>query len=64
VGAELEVPLPVPYSLPPKPYEQGERPWAVGVPWPGVDSLGRTSAQPFGANYGYDDDDDYFDGLD
>eukprot|EP00884_Botryococcus_braunii_P012228 jgi/Botrbrau1/21005/Bobra.0144s0021.1 len=32
--------LPVPYALPPKPYAGGDKPWAVDVPFSGVDALG------------------------
>lgn len=39
-GAVLRVPLPIPYELPPAPYEAGERPWSVDTPFPGRDALG------------------------
>lgn len=32
--------LPVPYALPAKPYGSGDQPWAVDVPFPGIDALG------------------------
>lgn len=42
-GAELDVVkiwLPVPYALPAKPYGPGDQPWAVDVPFSGIDALG------------------------
>lgn len=59
-GADLEVPLPVPFALPPQPYKQGEGPWTLDVEWPGYDSLGRDINHPYGRDYGYLDEDDYF----
>ncbi len=34
--------LPVPYTLPPKPYAIGEKPWMVDAAFPGTDTLGCT----------------------
>ncbi|KAK2079869.1 hypothetical protein QBZ16_002264 [Prototheca wickerhamii] len=42
--------------LPPLPYGQDDTPWAVDVPWPGLDMWGCTIANPHGAFYGLTED--------
>jgi Tyrosyl-DNA phosphodiesterase len=59
-GGVMEVPLPVPYALPPHPYEREgagkDVPWAVDGRWPGLDTWGRRSGEPRGMMYGLPDD--------
>ena len=55
-GLSISVPIPVPYQLPPQPYGQDDTPWAVDVPWPGLDMWGCTIANPHGAFYGLTED--------
>ena len=55
-GLSISVPIPVPYQLPPQPYGQDDTPWAVDVPWPGLDMWGCTVANPHGAFYGLTED--------
>jgi tyrosyl-DNA phosphodiesterase-1 len=55
-GTMLTIPLPIPYSLPPESYVQGQDvPWSVSTMFPGVDFL----AMPcpgIGTHYGVTDD--------
>lgn len=60
----LSIPLPVPYTLPPTPYDRtpgqsggtgegvGDTPWAVDTEWPGLDSWGCGITAPHGQFYG------------
>lgn len=41
-GEQLRVPLPVPYSLPPKRYAASDQAWAWDGKWRGMDSMGLT----------------------
>ena len=41
----LRVPLPIPYSLPPRRYAAGDRPWMNDVGFPGLDTKGLTLDQ-------------------
>lgn len=45
--------LPLPYRLPPDPYEGDDTPWMVGEPWPGMDSQGRRIYDPPPSHYGH-----------
>ena len=52
----LRVPLPVPYTLPPTRYQQGDQPWGTDSDFPGlVDVYGRGVKDPVGALYGLDE---------
>eukprot|EP00879_Flechtneria_rotunda_P018160 GHRR01019047.1.p1 GENE.GHRR01019047.1~~GHRR01019047.1.p1 ORF type:complete len:271 (+),score=117.73 GHRR01019047.1:2964-3776(+) len=44
--------LPVPYRLPPEPYQDGDSPWCCDVDYPGVDTLGYTCQDAPVRNYG------------
>ncbi len=55
-GGVLHVRLPVPYLLPPQPYECSDEPWRADVPFQGPDILGRFIGDEYSL-YGYVDDD-------
>lgn len=67
VQGQLGVPLPVPFHLPPVPYQLGgpvrDRVWAVDTPWEGLDSWECSVQQPHGrgAHYGLLEQDDWSD---
>ena len=60
----LSVPLPIPFALPPTRYQAGDQPWATDVPWPGLDSWGRTIFNPHGCHYGVLEQQDWADIID
>jgi hypothetical protein len=47
------VELPLPYQVPPVRYGPQDRPWMIGVEFPGQDSLGLTIDQSFKRNSHY-----------
>lgn len=45
--------FPLPYKLPPKHYEAGDRPWMADYPFPGLDAYGKRRDDDFPPIYGF-----------
>ena len=59
VGGQLQVPLPIPYSLPPQRYTEGDRAWTWDGDWPGEDSWGKQKQEGNLDLYGWNDDENW-----